>query len=129
MNNSKIGQLTLFLPIALLALLFCSGFYLKTLRKPKDIPDLCQLYGSVYIEQSAGFADYRVFVEEVEGFADILVFKENNPGLANGNGLWHITDARGFADFTIYLDQSRGFADFSIYYTPTRGFAGCKNRK
>lgn len=128
MNNSRKKQLPSLLILSLLILLFSSGFYLKTHQKAKDTPNLCKLYGSVYIEDSPSFADYRVFVDNVEGFADILVYNEVNPGLAISNGIWHITDARGFADFTIYLDQSRGFADFTICYTPNRGFAGCRNR-
>jgi hypothetical protein len=128
MNTLKNNQLSSFFVLSLTIFLFCSGFYLKTNQKSKDIPDLCKLYGSVYIEDSPSFADYRVYVDNVEGFADILVYKEANPGLATSSGIWHITDARGFADFTIYLDQSRGFADFAICYTPNRGFAGCRNR-
>lgn len=126
--NSTKNRVFSLLILGLAAFFFCTGFYFKNRSGRKDIPDLCKLYGSVYIESSPGFADYRVYVDQVEGFADLLVYKETNPGLATANGLWHITDARGFADFTIYLDQSRGFADFSICYTPNRGFAGCRNK-
>jgi hypothetical protein len=106
--------------------LFTIGFRYKPVNKPLEAPDLCNLYGAVFIETSASFADYKVYVENVEGFADLLVFREPNQTFANKNGLWHITDARGFADFTIFLEQNRGFADFTICYTPNRGFAGCR---
>jgi hypothetical protein len=128
MINFKNKHLFQILILSVFSLTFGYGWMLKSAPRAKEIPDLCKLYGSVYIESSPGFADYRVYVDHVEGFADLLVFKEQNPGLATANGLWHFTDARGFADFTIYLDQSRGFADFSICYTPTRGFAGCRNK-
>jgi len=112
---------------ACISLLVFSGFQLRKPKPADDKPDVCKLYGLVFIESSPSFADYRVFVENVEGFADLIVYREPNQILANGNGLWHITDARGFADFTIFLESGRGFADFSIFYTPTRGFAGCRN--
>jgi len=126
MNYTKSSFIS-FSIICILTLLSV-GFRYKNSPKPGTTPDLCTLYGSVYIETSASFADYKVYVEDVEGFADMLVYREPNQAFANQNGIWHITDARGFADFTIFLEQNRGFADFTICYTPNRGFAGCRNR-
>jgi hypothetical protein len=88
--------------------------------------EYCDLYGAVFIEEVAGFANYRVHVEDVEAFADLLVFKEDAQAFANEPGHWYITDVKAFADFTIYVEEVKGFADFSIFYTDFRTTAGCR---
>jgi hypothetical protein len=90
-----------------------------------DQPDYCKLKGSVYIEEVANFADYRVFVEDVEAFAQMNIFKEEAETFATEPGFWYFTDVRGFADFTIYIEDIKGFADFTIAYTAYRSSAGC----
>jgi len=118
------------LTISTLAFLFLTGFYFKqspNANGGKDV-NLCNLYGRVYIETVAGFADYKVFVEPVEGFSDLVVYKEEVAGFANQNGLWQFTDNRAFADFSIFIEQTKGFSDFSVHYTDVRGFAGCRKK-
>lgn len=88
--------------------------------------DFCELYGSVFIEEVAGFADYRVHVEDVEAFADMVVFREDAQAFAADAGHWYVTDVKAFADFTIYIEEVKGFADFSIFYTDFRTTAGCR---
>lgn len=88
--------------------------------------EYCELYGTVFIEEVAGFADYRVHVEDVEAFADMLVFKEDAQAFASESGHWYVTDVKAFADFTIYIEEVKGFADFSIFYTDFRTTAGCQ---
>lgn len=91
-------------------------------------PEPCKLYGAVYIEQTASFADFRVFVQDVEAFADLVVYKEEADIYADRAGHWYFTDVKGFADFSIYLEDVEAFADFSIAYTPFRTAAGCNPR-
>ena len=85
----------------------------------------CELKGSVYIEQIASFADYKIYVEDVESFADFSVYKEENPAFTTEVGAWHFTDVKAYADFSIYFEDVKSFADFSIYYTRFRGDTGC----
>jgi hypothetical protein len=93
---------------------------------PKTESDFCELKGQVYIEDNAGFADYRVYVEDVESFAEMQVYKEEVAAFATEPGIWHVTDVRGFADFSIYLEKTQSFADFTIFYTDFRSNAGCR---
>lgn len=88
--------------------------------------DYCELYGAVFIEDVAGFANYRVHVEDVEAFAEMLVFREDARAFANDAGHWYVTDVKAFADFTIYIEEVKGFADFSVFYTDFRTTAGCQ---
>lgn len=91
--------------------------------------DPCKLYGSVYLERDPrrrGFCSATVFVEQQEAFASLVVFEEANKLFADKAGLWYITDARDFADFTVLVTDNRSFADFGIYYTKVRSFAGCR---
>ncbi|MGK7394561.1 MAG: DUF6150 family protein [Candidatus Cyclobacteriaceae bacterium M3_2C_046] len=87
--------------------------------------DICNLYGSVYIESEQQFADYYVYLEETEAFADLVVFKEENKLFADRSGLWHFSENKGFADFSIFFVNHKGQADFSIAYTDANVFAGC----
>ncbi len=95
-------------------------------RSENPANEYCELYGAVFIEEVAGFANYRVHVEDVEAFADMLVFKEDALSFANEPGHWFVTDVRAFADFTIYVEEVKGFADFSVFYTDFRTTAGCR---
>ena len=87
--------------------------------------DYCRIFGSVYVEKNPRYADYHVFIEESEAFSDIIVFKADNRLFADRQGLWHFTDKKAFADFTIYYEKDRGLAEFSVFYTETESFAGC----
>lgn len=91
-----------------------------------DVDDYCKLYGAVYVEDVAAFANYKVFVEDIESFADLVVYKENTEAFADQPGYWYFTDVKGFADFTIYLEPVKSFADFSIAYTEFRTAVGCQ---
>lgn len=87
--------------------------------------DPCELYGVVYIETSKSQADYIVYEEESEAFANVLVFKQENKLFADASGLWHFTDDRTFADFTIYLTEKKNQAHFTVNYIDNESFAGC----
>ncbi|MEO1050882.1 MAG: DUF6150 family protein [Bacteroidota bacterium] len=109
------------IPVFLLVLTL-TGF------KPNDQQNqFCRLYGVVYVEESRAFADHLVFEMDTEAFADLVVFDEENRLFADRSGIWHFTDNRDFADFTIYFTESRDQADFSIYFTETASFAGCRD--
>jgi hypothetical protein len=90
-------------------------------------PDFCNVFGSVYIEKSAQAADYRVYVESSEAFSNIKVFKVDSRIYADGQGLWHFTDKKAFADFTVYFEPKKGLADFTVYFIDVESFAGCNN--
>ncbi|MDP5170634.1 MAG: hypothetical protein NWR72_10340 [Bacteroidia bacterium] len=89
-------------------------------------PAYCELYGAVYVEQQAAFANYRVFLQENEAFADLIVFREDGEAFADRPGFWYITDVKAFADFTIAFETNEGMANFSIAYTDFRSAAGCQ---
>ena len=89
-------------------------------------PDVCRIFGGIYIEQDKSRAQFYVFEEETEGFADLLVFEEENRLFADQSGVWYFTEERGLADFTIWFTESRSAADFSVYFTDVVSFAGCK---
>lgn len=91
--------------------------------------DPCKLYGAIYLERDPrrrGFCSATVYVEQQEAFANLVVFEEVNKLFADKAGLWYLTDARDFADFTVLVTDNRSFADFGIYYTKVRSFAGCR---
>lgn len=81
----------------------------------------------VYIEESKSKADYAVYEEESEAFADLIVFEEDNSLYADREGIWHFTEDRNFADFTVYFTTKKRDAHFSVAYTETESFAGCNN--
>ena len=87
--------------------------------------DPCQIYGTVYIEKNKSYANYLVFEDDSGAFADVLVFKQENKLFADDSGLWHFTDDKSLADFTIYLTPKKNQADFSIFYIDKESFAGC----
>lgn len=88
--------------------------------------NVCDLYGSVYVESSESFADYAVYVEDSEIYADLVVYEEENELYADRSGIWYFTSASNFAKFTVYFVDSRNYADFTIYYTSSSNFAGCQ---
>lgn len=91
--------------------------------------DPCKLYGTIYLERDPrrrGFCSATVYVEQQEAFANLVVYQEANKLFADKPGLWYVTDARDFADFTVLVTDNRSFADFGIYYTKIRSFAGCR---
>ncbi|KAA9331704.1 hypothetical protein F0P96_15320 [Hymenobacter busanensis] len=93
--------------------------------------DPCKIYGSIYLERDArrrGYCSATVFLEEQEAFASLVVYQETSKLFADKAGLWYITDARDFADYTVFVTDNRSLADFNIFYTKSRSFAGCKER-
>lgn len=89
--------------------------------------NFCRLFGSVYIEEDRKLADFRVFEEESEAFCDIKVFEVESRVYADREGLWHITETRAFADFSVYFEPRKGLEDFSVYFIDIESFAGCNN--
>ncbi|NER83274.1 MAG: hypothetical protein F6K42_27725 [Leptolyngbya sp. SIO1D8] len=87
--------------------------------------DPCNVFGVVYIEPVKKRADYIVYEEKTEAFADLRVFREENKLLADDTGLWHFTDQRAFADFTVYIQDEPSNADFTIFYIDVISYAGC----
>ena len=100
---------------------------------PEPVPgpargvDPCTLFGSVFVEEVENFADFRVFRDDVEGTSDLTVFREQARSFADRPGLWHFTNRKGLADFTIAFTEVRGFADFSIHISEFKSLAGCRN--
>jgi len=89
--------------------------------------NFCKLFGAVYIEESPQNADFRVFEEESEAFCNIKVFEVESRLYADNEGLWHFTDKKAFADFSIYFEPKKGLADFSVYFIDVESFAGCND--
>ncbi|RTQ53795.1 hypothetical protein EJV47_01540 [Hymenobacter gummosus] len=99
------------------------------LRQGRGYADPCKLYGAVYLERDPrrrGFCSATVYVEQQEAFANLVVYQEANKLFADKPGLWYITDARDFADYSVLVTDNRSFADFGIFYTKVRSFAGCR---
>jgi hypothetical protein len=97
--------------------------------RPGGYADPCKLYGAIYLERDPrrrSFCNATVYVEQQEAFANLVVYQEANKLFADKAGLWYITDARDFADFTVLVTDNRSFADFGIFYTKVRSFAGCR---
>ncbi|WP_400192362.1 DUF6150 family protein [Hymenobacter sp. B81] len=93
--------------------------------------DPCKLYGSVYLERDPrrrGLCTATVYVEQQEAFASLVVYQEANKLFADKPGLWYQTEARDFADFTVFVTDNRALADFGIFYTKVRSFAGCREQ-
>ncbi|MCK5280480.1 MAG: hypothetical protein KAI29_07565 [Cyclobacteriaceae bacterium] len=89
--------------------------------------DFCKLFGSVYIEKNPKLAGFRVYEEDSEAFCDVKIFEVESRVYADREGLWHFTDTKAFADFTIYFEPKKGLADFSVYFIDIESFAGCNN--
>jgi hypothetical protein len=89
-------------------------------------PNVCNLYGSIYVEENQAFADYKVYLEKSAAFADLQVCQVTARAFANKPGLWYNEPTRAFAKIKIAFVDSRAFADFSIAYTDSPAFAGCK---
>jgi hypothetical protein len=87
--------------------------------------DFCKLFGAVYVEKNPKLADFRVYEEDSEAFCDIKVFEVESRVYADREGLWHFTDTKAFADFTVYFEPKKGLADFSVYFIDIESFAGC----
>jgi hypothetical protein len=110
--------------IALVLVLFLTGSSPSVFHQKVDF---CKLFGSVYIEKSAKAADFRVFEEESEAFCNVKIFEVESRLYADREGLWHFTDKKEFADFSIYFEPKKGLADFSVYFIDVESFAGCNN--
>jgi hypothetical protein len=89
------------------------------------VTDICELYGSVYIEEERRFAHYLVYENDSEAFADLVVYEEDSRLFADGPGLWYAVNNRQMADFSIYFVDRESGADFSVYYTDVEAFAKC----
>lgn len=87
--------------------------------------DICDLKGTVYIEEVPERANFFLYEEESEAFADFLIYETDNALFATEPGVWYFTDQRGFADFTVYFVDTKGHADFTVYFTSFESFAGC----
>jgi len=87
--------------------------------------DPCQVFGSIYIEKSARYADLVVYKEKDRAWANVAVFLEDNALFADRIGRWHITDNRGLADFTVYYTNRANLADMRIFITDLEAEAGC----
>lgn len=108
-------------------LVFLSAFLPAQEEKLQPIPvNPCDLYGAVYVEETPGFARYKVFVEDVEAFSNLLVFEESSFAFASKPGHWYFTKNRTEANFTIGFTDTKAFADFSIFYTSFQSLAGCR---
>jgi len=90
------------------------------------LPDLCNVFGSVYETKNRNEANFKVFIETGEAFSQLVVYKADNKLFADKAGLWFFTPTKAFADYIIYFEKSKANADFSIYYTDTQSFATCK---
>ncbi|MEZ4849083.1 MAG: DUF6150 family protein [Bacteroidia bacterium] len=99
----------------------------STYRAPQPLKvDICDLYGTVYIEEVRAFADYKVYVQDIESFAKMVVYKETTEAFADRPGHWFFTETKGFEDFSIYIEEVEAFADFTIAYTDFQTTAGCQ---
>lgn len=87
---------------------------------------ICNLYGTVFIENNPNDAHFIVYVEETEGLADMLVYQEDNRLFADRKGIWFFTKNRGLSDFSVYFEREKNRADFTIFYTEVQTFAGCR---
>ncbi len=107
---------------------FLTGFMLaagQANAQRRDV-EICNIFGSVYLEPNKAYADLVVFVEESEAFAHLPVFKTDNRLFADRSGLWHIVKDPNQARFRIHITRNKALADFTIYYIDTESFAGCR---
>jgi hypothetical protein len=105
--------------------LFAAGLAGKPVQAQNS--QLCDLYGTVYIEKEKTLADFSIYIEETsESFADLVIFREDNQLFADKSGIWYFTDNRGLAQYRVFIEKNKDRADFSIFYTDTRSFAGCR---
>jgi hypothetical protein len=89
--------------------------------------NLCELHGTVYIEDNPDNANFFLYEEDSEAFADFLIFETDNALFATEPGIWYFTDKKGFEDFSVYFVDSKGSADFTVFFTSFESFAGCNN--
>ncbi len=85
----------------------------------------CSLRGSVLVVKDHRYAQVKVFETESEPMADFLVFRADNKLFADKPGLWHFTDAKAQADFTIAF-VSEELADVKVFFIENESFAGCR---
>lgn len=114
------------LTIASLVLILLTGIAAPIELTNAPPPRYCDLYGTVFVEEVAAFADYRVYVEDIESFANMVVYREEVESFADRPGFWFFTDVKAFADFTIAIEPNQGLADFTMAYTDFRSAAGCQ---
>jgi Family of unknown function (DUF6150) len=89
----------------------------------------CDVFGVIHISKDPYLAQFRVYVEtEADYRADVIVFKEDNQLYADRQGIWFVTDKRGFATYTVAYVTDRSQADFIVYFTEKENFAGCNRR-
>ena len=109
----------------LIKAVFTAFIVLVLSQSPSFAQNMCNLHGSVFVEDSPALADFHVYQEESEAFADVLVFTETNRLYADRPAIWHFTDNRDFADFTIWYTDKEATADFSVHFIDVESFAGC----
>jgi len=87
--------------------------------------NICELTGTVFIEDNPDEANFFLYEEDSEAFADFLIYETDNALFATEPGVWYFTDQKGFADYSVYFVESKGTADFTVYFTSFESFAGC----
>jgi len=104
--------------------LFSAFALLSSFLKPEGI-DPCKIYGSIYIADNPDRVDFFIYEESSEIFADLVIYEEENLLFADRQGIWHFTENRGQADFSIFFVDDPSRAHFSVFFTDVLSFAGC----
>jgi hypothetical protein len=110
--------------LLILSFVFLAGSDISTTKPPSVI---CELRGTVYIEEYPERANFLIYEEDSEAFADMLIYETDNALFATEAGIWYFTDQKGFADFSVYFVESKGNSDFTVYFTSFESLAGCNN--
>ena len=110
--------------LVILSFIFFASKETSSVNPPSVI---CELRGTVYIEEYPERANFLVYEEESEAFADMLIYETDNALFATKAGIWYFTDQKGFADFSVYFVESKGNSDFTAFFTSYESLAGCKN--
>jgi hypothetical protein len=100
-------------------------FGFLTMQKAVAQQAFCSLKGSVLVVKDARLAQIKVFQTDSEPMADFLVFKADNKLFADKPGLWHFTEVRAQADFTIAF-VTEEIADVKVFFIENESFAGCR---
>lgn len=110
--------------LLILSFVFLTGSDISATKPPSVI---CELRGTVYIEEYPDHANFLIYEEDSEAFADMLIFETDNALFATEAGIWYFTDQKGFADFSVYFVESKGNSDFTVYFTSFESLAGCND--
>jgi len=110
--------------LLILFIVFITGSDIYSASPPAVI---CELKGTVYIEEFPERANFLIYEEDSEAFADMLIYEMDNALFATKAGIWYFTDQKGFADFSVYFVESKGNSDFTVYFTSYESLAGCSD--